>query len=63
MIMANIEGLLKDGTFMHRKKYYYYIPEDMLEFDQLMSDPEVPVIERNYYEQYVEVLLQPSWRR
>jgi hypothetical protein len=63
MIIPDIEGLLKDGTFIQRKKYYYHDPEDMREFEQLMNDPESPVVEVNYYETYVEVLLRPDWRK
>jgi len=61
--MSEITGTLKDGTFHQWKRYYYDNPEDMLEFEQLMNDPEAPVIETNYYDEYVEVLLKPDWRR
>ena len=60
--MPDTKGTRKEGTFYLRKIYYYDDPEDMREFEQLMNDPEAPVIDVNYYDDYVEVLLRPNWR-
>ena len=60
--MTEIKGTLEEGTFYQCKRYYYDNPEDMREFEQLMNDPEAPVHEVNYYDEYVEVLLRPDWR-